>query len=1185
MMRLRRHAALVRAMSCLLAAAAMAVLADDASAAPAASPGPAWEISNNAAPSSVPAGGSGFLVLQVKNTGDASTDGSPVTVVDHLPAGMIATAANGMEYNSPEFSVDAGNWECDGVDTATVTCVNDAEVVIKFPVARGFKSFQPTFYNGWGLIGLGCQDAESIECFPGLNRGNVSRSEEEAWRTQPPGIGIAFTVSEAASGTLTDTATVHGGGAPAPATDDSTITVGTEPVPFGLDGVRVYPDNANGSPDTQSGSHPYAIRTIIKLNSEGEFVGGGNGAGALRGVHVELPPGLVGNPQAYPECPQRAFEERTNFEPPRCSPETQVGAAAVDIEGVGGNYASVPIFSIVPNRGEAARFGFATGPYVAYLSASVSPDPAHNLVLDARDIPKNLHLDYVEVAFWGAPADPSHDRQRPDELPEAQQNRTAAPGAPESAPPNSSGAPLRPFLTLPSQCGRIEPFSFGVQRWQEAGFGPLAVGPLAVFASDAQGNPTTLEGCGNVEYTPTIEAKPTTSAADSPTGVEGEYKTPTKEHEESPEGLAEGELKDVELKLPAGVTVNPSTANGLGVCSEAQIALTAPGAGECPESSKVATLHVETPLLDHSLPGTVYLATQDQNPFHTLLAAYVVIDDPLSGVIIKLPAELKADAETGQLTARLQEMPQYPLSDVKIKFFEDLATPQSCGSFTATSDLTPWSAPETPDATPSASFAITSGVGGSPCPGTFPFAPAFSSETAATQAGAFSPLELSISRKDGEQHIVGLTETTPEGLSAVLRGVTECPEPGAAKGECGPESLIGEASASAGVGSDPYVLHGGKVYLTGPYNDGSFGDVVVIPAVAGPFNLGNVVTRDSIRINPVTAQASIVSDPLPQMVNSVEGLKSGIPTDIRQINVSINRPGFMFNPSSCDPTTVMGELAGAQGTAVAVSAPFQAAGCSSLRFTPTVAAAAAAHATKADGQSLSFRIAYPSGGLGSQAWFNELKLVIPKQLPARLTTLQKACLAKVFETERQNCPKQSIIGKAVVHTQVLPVALEGPVYFVSYGSEAFPDVVMVLSGDNVNIQLTGETLIKNGVTSATFKNLPAVPFESTEVTIPTGEYSEFGADLPHGSYDFCGQHLHIPTEIKASNGLEIHQETPVTIQGACAPVKTLTTAQKLTAALNACHKKHGSKRAACERAARKKYGKTTRNSRNTKRSK
>jgi hypothetical protein len=358
------------------------------------------------------------------------------------------------------------------------------------------------------------------------------------------------------------------------------------------------------------------------------------------------------------------------------------------------------------------------------------------------------------------------------------------------------------------------------------------------------------------------------------------------------------------------------------------------------------------------------------------------------------------------------------------------------------------------------------------------------------------------------------------------------------------------------------------IYLTGPYKGAPFGLSIVTPVIAGPFNLGTIITRAKIEVDPRTAQITITTDALPQIVD-------GVPTDLRSINSIIDRPGFLFNPTNCNPAEFTGTAFSAQGASAAIASHFGVGSCQSLKFTPKLAVATSGKASKANGASLSFKISYPKGAIGTQSWFNEAKFDLPKQLPARLTTLQKACLAATFEANPASCPGPSLIGHAIVHTPVLPVPLAGPVYFVSYGGAKFPEAVIVLQGDGVTVDLHGETFIsKAGITSATFRNTPDVPFEAIEVTIPAGPFSEFGANLPASAKgSFCGQKLVMPTLFKAQNGLEIHQKTPIGVSG-CAKAKALTRAQKLVKAMKACKKKPKGKRAGCEKQARKKYGAT-----------
>jgi hypothetical protein len=441
------------------------------------------------------------------------------------------------------------------------------------------------------------------------------------------------------------------------------------------------------------------------------------------------------------------------------------------------------------------------------------------------------------------------------------------------------------------------------------------------------------------------------------------------------------------------------------------------------------------------------------------------------------------------------------------------------------------------------------------------------------QAGAFTNFSLLLQRGDAQQRIEKLQFKEPAGLAGLISSVPLCGEANANAGTCPDSSHIGHAVVASGPGPYPLVLPQPgapelPIYLTGPYKGAPFGLSIVTPVIAGPFNLGTIVTRASIAVDPTTAQITVTTDPLPQIVK-------GVPTNLRSINSIIDRPNFLFNPTNCTPAQFTGTAYSAGGAATApLSSHFGVGSCRSLEFHPKVSVTTAAKSSKANGASLNFKIAYPKGALGKEAWFNEARFELPKQLPARLTTIQKACLASVFESNPAACPPASLIGHAIVHTQVLPVPLAGPVYFVSHGGAKFPDAVIVLQGDGVTVNLTGETFIdgKTGITSATFRNTPDVPFENIEVTVPAGPFSEFAANLPaKAKGSFCGQKLVMPTLFKAQNGLEIKQNTTVGVTG-CAKKKALTRKQKLAAALRACKKKAKGKRAACVRQAHRKYG-------------
>jgi hypothetical protein len=615
-------------------------------------------------------------------------------------------------------------------------------------------------------------------------------------------------------------------------------------------------------------------------------------------------------------------------------------------------------------------------------------------------------------------------------------------------------------------------------------------------------------GCSVVPFRPSISVQPTNHQADTPSGLDIDISVP-QDGFTNPDGISPSDVKKTVVTLPAGVSVSPSAADGLGACSQQQIDLAQGTPAQCPESSQLASVEVVSPALTDPLKGHIYLAKQNENPFGSLLALYLVVEG--HGIILKLPGQVELDGQSGQIKSTFDNSPQLPFSDLKIDFDggtrSPLVTPHACGTYTTSAELTPWSG--TPPVTVSDSFQITSGPGGSACPSPQQFAPGFAVGTTSNQAGGFSPLTLTMTRADGDEQLGGLTMHTPTGLLGTLSSVALCGEPQAAQGTCGADSQIGTVIAGAGAGATPFYVSGGKVYITGPYKGAPFGLSVVVPAKAGPFDLGTVIVRGTISVDPQTAALTITTDPVPTILQ-------GIPLDLRVINVNIDRPGFTFNPTNCDPQAITGTLTGGLGDVEQVLSHFQVTNCAILGFKPTFKVSTSGRPSRANGASLQARLTYPKGAFGHQANIAKVKVSLPKQLPSRLTTLQKACPAET-----------------TANTPVLPVQLQGPVYFVSHGGAAFPDLVVVLQGYGVTIHLVGNTFIsKAGITSTTFNQVPDVPIESFTLTLPQGPNSALAANG-----NLCTATLKMPTLFTAQDGALIKQSTPIVATG-CARHKT-----------------------------------------------
>jgi hypothetical protein len=897
-----------------------------------------------------------------------------------------------------------------------------------------------------------------------------------------------------------------------------------EPGPFGVASFDGSVTSQNGTAFTQAGGHPYEASTTIEFN-KGEFPGTFGSTYPNRDVkdiRVALPPGLVVNPSATPKCNEAQLEVTGPFNVlynPTCPVETQVGVVKLNLAFYFGEV-TLPVYNVVPPPGHPAQFAFnVLGEAVVHLFPTVRSESDYGITAEIVNSAQSDPFYATTLTLWGVPADSSHDAQRGQNCilgTACQQGGVAV------------GSPRKPLLSNPTAC--VGPLSTGLAVDSWANPGAFAE---ASFLSHDNGTPPSLvgiTGCERLAFAPTLSARPTSHAAGTPTGLDIDIHLP-QEGLENPSGLATADLKNVVVKLPAGMAVNPASANGLGGCTTGEIGLLGTGfpapnpihfnseAAQCPDSSKIGTVEVDTPLLEHPLTGSVYLASQEANPFDSLLAIYLVAEG--QGIRLKLPGHVEAAEGSGQLTATFENNPQLPFEDLHVSFFggshASLVTPAACGTYTTQAALSSWGGQS---ASPSDSFAISEG-----CSAGSSFGPAFAAGTSSNQAGGFSPFTVTFSRNDGEQALGGLTVKTPPGLLGVLKSVAQCPEPQASQGACGASSLIGHTTVGAGAGSDPFYL-GGQVFLTGPYKGAPFGLSIVVPALAGPFNLGNVVVRAQIAVDPHTAALTITSGALPQALR-------GIPLDLRSVSVTVDRAGFMFNPTSCAPLALSAAITSAQGASSAVSTRFQAAGCAALSFKPKFSVSAQGKTSRRNGASLDVKIASGAG----QANIRGVAVALPKQLPSRLTTIQQACPDAVFEANPGSCPAGSLVGSGTATTPILAQSLVGPAYLVSHGGAAFPDLEIVLRGEGITVVLDGSLFIaKNGVTTSTFREVPDVPISSFELKLPTGPHSALAGNLPaKAKNSLCGQSLVMPTTITAQNGAVVKQSTKIVVSGCKAP--------------------------------------------------
>jgi hypothetical protein len=883
---------------------------------------------------------------------------------------------------------------------------------------------------------------------------------------------------------------------------------------FGFEHFEVPVTQQNGTSATQAGSHPYAMTTKLVFNNHFsqayKETGGGNGVlpdGNPKQIEVNLPAGMVVDPTATPtRCTERELLANVAGEA-GCPESSAVGITTISF----GDFLeekTTAVYNMVPPPGSPAELGAApikVGVVVHILGNVRNSD--YGVSGTVSNITQFSNFYATTLTLWGDPSAESHDGER---------GRCAEQGGLCPLEERSE----KPFLTLPGSCSST-PLQSTVRAysWQEPG----------LFTPPVPFEGATVSGCELLRFAPAISVQPQSSVAASSTGLNVDLHIP---QNDDLEGLAQANLKDATVTLPAGVLVNPSEANGLVGCAlegAEGVDLHTPGAAHCPAASKIGSVEVITPLLEKPLRGGVYIAqqgnagaTQGSNPFGSLLALYIVAEG--SGVVVKLAGEVKADPSTGQLTTTFLNNPQLPFEDFKLEFFGGaraaLLTPRLCGAYTTQSSLAPWSG--TPAVSLADSFSIASGCASG-------FAPAFTAGTVNSQAGAFSPFTLTFSRDDGEQGLAGITVTTPPGLAGIIANVPRCGKAQANAGACSAASQIGAASATAGAGPDPVPVTGGRVYLTGPYEGDPFGLSIVVPAVAGPFNLGDVVVRASIAVDPHTAALTVRGDPLPQMIDTSLD-DSGIPTDLRTVNVTIDRPDFMFNPTDCSPLSVGGTLTSTQGLSAAVSSPFEVANCASLPFKPSFKVSTQGSTSRANGASLDVKV----GSSAGQANIARVHVSLPKQLPSRLSTLKLACTEAQFAANPAGCPAGSKVGGATAVTPILSHPLSGPAYLISHGGAAFPDLEIVLQGEGITVILDGKTNIKGGITYSTFDTVPDAPISRFELKLPAGAHSVLSA--PGGN--LCDKTLTMPTSIAGQNGALVKQTTKIAVTG-CAKHKAV----------------------------------------------
>jgi hypothetical protein len=875
---------------------------------------------------------------------------------------------------------------------------------------------------------------------------------------------------------------------------------------FGIESFSFRTVDAGGQPDTQAGSHPDEL--IVKITTPttkvetGESSGATSPTGTIKDVLNELPPGLVGNPTAVPRCPVREAEEQT------CTGNAQVGMLEVLFgEKTEANPERSALYNVIAPQGKAARFaGFVNASTDGFIDSGVRTGEDYGITSGGFDISGRANVLALTVRLWGVPADPSHDAER----------HCPVPGNPLPEVGCASTAARLPFLRNPTSCG-----------------GPLTVRALLDAYQgpgefdEAQATLPPITGCSLLHFQPTIEVRPTSDAADSPTGLHVDLHVP---QNEDPEGLATPDLREAVVELPPGLTLNPSSANGLEACTPAQFGLTtavgvAPvhttaAPASCPDAAKIGTVEVDTPLLDHPLPGAVYVAEPYQNPFGSLLAIYIAVDDPVSGVVVKLAGHVEIGAG-GQLTTSFAENPQLPFNDFKLDFFGgDLAalkTPAVCGDYATAATLTPWSAPESgPPVSLTDTHSVSRAATGGNCPtsaASQPNSPSFEAGSESPLAGAFSPFVVHLSRADGSQQFSSLSVTPPPGLLGRLVGIPYCPDAAlaAAAGKsgiaerespsCPPASRVGSVVAGAGAGPKPYYVSG-TAYLAGPYKGAPLSLAIVTPAVAGPYDLGTVVVRAAVEVDPFSTQITVKSDPIPTELK-------GIPLDVRSIAVRMDRSKFTVNPTNCKTMSVAGSLISTVGQTASLSNRFQVGGCKKLEFAPKLKLTLKGKTRRSGHPAVKAVLTYPKAASANIA---RAQVGLPHSEFLDQGNLDKVCTQPQLRSG--TCPRTSVYGHAKAWTPLLGKPLEGPVYLgVGFGYK-LPALVADLNGQ-IRVLLKGkvDTTKKEGIRT-TFEAVPDAAVSRFALELKGGP--KYG--LLENSENICRKPQEAAVRFVAQNG-------------------------------------------------------------------
>jgi hypothetical protein len=1048
--------------------------------------------------------------------------------VTSLPTNIEPGAVYSFETALPQYILVATN-----VGTAPTT----GPITITDTLPAGL-----TLRNAVSAVehpGTCTEEAPTVTCeFPGPIQPGEYRS-----------ISIGFDVDGTGTilhegDTIVDQAILSGGGATA-AVAENTTEVSSTPAPFeflpGIPGFGMSPYAEDGTAETQAGGHPHVFTVNLGFSTETHGASPVGADGGVRDVTTYLPRGLIINPTA---TPRRCGE--VEMEAFSCPANTQIGVVNVLTSVFHPGILPEPVYNLEPAPGKASNFGFVAVLYPVHIEGGVRPG-SYTEMAETRGIPnlKGKPTMGTQLLLWGDPSAPSFDYARVSPFGDCGHSPCPVPEQDVAA------------LSMPTSCAETPEGEAEIFSWEHPN-GPPA--KRSDVMRDANGNEVGITGCAGVEFKPTLKARPTTNVADSPSGLEVDLEVP---QTSSLSQRATSNLKKTEVTLPEGLVINPSGANGLSGCSSAQIGIDnvtgVPNGNEpaCPASSRIGSIEVDSALVDHPLPGSVYAATPGDNPFHSLLAIYAVIEDKASGTLIKLPGHVVPDPNTGRLVTTFDNNPQLPFSHFKLNFFGGahgvLRTPATCGNYSTTSSLTPWSAPDSgPPATPKDEYAISSPPSGGGCGASLANAPSLDAGVVSPVAAKYTPFVLHLHRGDGSQPISSFKTTLPPGLTGRLAGTAECSDAALAEAaskrgtqeqaspSCPADSHVGSVVAGAGAGPSPFYAHG-DAYLAGPYKGAPLSMAVITPAVAGPYDLGTIVVRAALRVNGSTGQITAESDPIPSILQ-------GIPLDVRSIDLELDRPNFTLTGTSCDPSAFEGSALSTLGQVAPLSARYQLGECQGLAFKPKLGIRLFGSTTRGGHPALKGTVTMPAGG----ANIAEASVALPHSEFLDQSHIGTVCTRVQFAEGDGNgsaCPAASIYGSATATSPLVDYTLQGNVYLRS-STNKLPDLVVALHGppsQPIAVDAVARIDSINGGIRSTFEGVPDLPVSSFVLNMQGGKKG-----LLQNSTNICKATNKATALIAAQNGKGVELR-PELKNSKCAKAKKKSKGKK---------SKHAHKRAA-----------------------